>query len=619
MAKILRIANLCKTYNISNTIKQEVLKGINLEFEKGEMVALLGESGCGKSTLINIIGGLDNEYTGSVVIRGKFIRDFNENEMDDYRKKTIGLIFQNYNLISHMTLKENVEIAMKMTDVEKEERESRALDLLDLVGLKAHANKYPNQLSGGQKQRVAIARSLANNPSIILADEPTGALDKDSTVQILDILEKIAKMGKLVIIVTHSQVVATRCQRTIKIDDGVIISDERKEKPFENKYEKYVEVKPKSIKTKDISKLSLTNLLSNKARSLLVSIGISIGIAALILILALSSGITSYVKEYYSSDTSNTLITVTSDAKYSTISSSKISSINSISGTSRVIESHTARVVSYEYGEISSTISKIYEDVSINSLDIVYGSELENANDIIVDLDFAIEIATSPVAAIGTEISLTHNGYTQSFNIVGIYDSSEDSSAYILSSGMNLFNSSSINTIYVLAKDITYVDSVQDEIQNLGLIATTTSDEASTVLDYIDLSTKVLTAVSLIAMVVSGIMIIIVMHISVVERTHEIGVLRSIGARKKDISNIFMVEAAMLGILGGVIGIGISLSIATIVNIICKITADYMFISYNPLFYILGLLISVVISAISGIAPSKKASNLDPIEALRFE
>ena len=142
-----------------------------MELGSGELVRLLGESGCGKSTLLNIIGGLDTDYTGSVVIRGKFIRDYSENEMDDYRKKKVGLIFQNYNLIPHMTLKENVEIAMKMTDIEESEMKKRALELLELVGLKEHADKYPNQLSGGQKQRVAIARSLANNPEIILADE----------------------------------------------------------------------------------------------------------------------------------------------------------------------------------------------------------------------------------------------------------------------------------------------------------------------------------------------------------------------------------------------------------------------------------------------------------------
>lgn len=182
MAAIIRIANLSKTYKITNTIKQDVLRGISGEFNRGELVAILGESGSGKTTLINILGGMDSDYTGSVVIKGKYIRDFQESEMDDYRKKRVGLIFQNYNLIGHMDVISNIEIAMVMSDISEKVRRERALDLLKLVGLEDQAYKMPNQLSGGQKQRIAIARALANNPQIILADEPTGALDKESTI-----------------------------------------------------------------------------------------------------------------------------------------------------------------------------------------------------------------------------------------------------------------------------------------------------------------------------------------------------------------------------------------------------------------------------------------------------
>jgi len=188
---LLRVANLNKSYYLNKTQKQEVLKGVDIEFKSGNLVALLGESGCGKSTLINILGGLDMDYTGSIVIKGDFIRDFTEKEMDDYRKKRVGLIFQNYNLISHMSIKENIEIAMTISDVDEKVRTERSMDLLKMVGLAKYANKLPSQLSGGQKQRVAIARALANNPTIILADEPTGALDKDSADLVIKILKKL--------------------------------------------------------------------------------------------------------------------------------------------------------------------------------------------------------------------------------------------------------------------------------------------------------------------------------------------------------------------------------------------------------------------------------------------
>jgi len=191
----LRIANLKKTYRVSRTENQEVLKGVNVEFKRGELVAMLGESGCGKSTLINILGGLDNDYTGSVVLNGEFFKDYTEKQLDDYRKSKVGLIFQSYNLINHMTVIENVEIAMTMSNYSKEERNKTALALLKDMEIEQYKNKLPNQLSGGQKQRVAIARALANNPEIILADEPTGALDKQSADQVLDILKKIAESG----------------------------------------------------------------------------------------------------------------------------------------------------------------------------------------------------------------------------------------------------------------------------------------------------------------------------------------------------------------------------------------------------------------------------------------
>ena len=244
--------------------------------------------------------------------------------MDDYRKKRIGMVFQNYNLISHMTIKENIMLSMQMSDVNKETQIKRAEDLLTLVGLYEYRDKYPNQLSGGQNQRVSIARALANNPSIILADEPTGALDKESTLLVVDILKKIAMMGKLVIIVTHSEKVAKSCTRVIKMEEGVISSDEIISKPSKNKYEKYKEIKPKSINKKSILKMAYKNLLSNKIRNILVSIGIAIGIASLILILALSSGITTYVNQYFGRDESNEILTLTTDTS---ISASNISSI----------------------------------------------------------------------------------------------------------------------------------------------------------------------------------------------------------------------------------------------------------------------------------------------------
>ena len=616
MASILRIANLCKTYYISNTIKQDVLKGINLELGSGELVALLGESGCGKSTLLNIIGGLDTDYTGSVVIRGKFIRDYSENEMDDYRKKKVGLIFQNYNLIPHMTLRENVEIAMKMSDIEESEMKKRSLELLELVGLKEHADKYPNQLSGGQKQRVAIARSLANNPEIILADEPTGALDKEAASLVHKILNEIALMGKLVIIVTHSKAVANMCSRIIKIEDGIVVSDQMKNKP-KKEYVRYKEIDVKSIKTKEIAKLSFKNIIASLSRNILVSIGIAIGIAALILILALSDGITNYVKDYYGADGKSTIISAEYD-KNTLISSSTITDIYKIDGIKDITKGTNLTSMTLTYNDKEYNMAKLYEYNSINYPELLIGSYPSN-DEIIIDLDFAEAISeSSAVSVIGLTVYVSNGTNTNSFIVSGIYDDSSSATAYITASAMDNY-STNTTVLYVEVNDITYLEQVKEELINLGFNANELNEEASTVLDYIDLGTTVLTAVALIAMVVSAIMIIIVMYISVIERTQEIGILRSIGARKKDILKMFIIEASMLGFFGGTFGAIIAYVVAIITNVISLIAANAYFISYNPLFYLLGLLISIIVSILAGIAPSNKASKLDPVEALRYE
>lgn len=619
MASILRIANLCKTYQITNTQKQEVLKGVNLELDSGEMVALLGESGCGKSTLINILGGLDTDYTGSVVIKGKFIRDFSEQEMDDYRKKRIGLIFQNYNLIPHMSLIENVEIAMQLSDIDEQTRKNRALELLEMVGLKNHASKFPSQLSGGQKQRVSIARALANNPSIILADEPTGALDRESREQVTEILKKIAQMRKLVIVVTHSNYVAQECSRIVSLEDGRVIFDEIKTKYKQEKYQVFKEANPKNIKTKEIIKLSLRNMKGNRNRNLLVSLGISIGIAALILILALSQGLTNYVKDYYGSDDMATTIRATK----STISDDTLEEVYSFSGISKIYESCVLSSAKLTYDETVITANRIdcyYDDCAP---DVAYGSAPVSDYEMMVNITTAQDLTDDAIISlIGQTLNINYNGYNVEFKITGIYDdSTTERNSFILDNNIDDFflSTHTLNTLFIKTIDISYNDGIIDELEELSFSIKVEDNDSSTILEYIDLGTNVLAAVSAISTIVSAIMIIIVFHISVVERTQEIGILRSIGSRRKDIAKMFMSEALMLGTLSGIFAIIISLIIASITNIVCYVALDSIFISYNPLFYITGLLVSIIVSGLAGIAPSSKAANLDPIEALRFE
>lgn len=617
MASILRIANLCKEYLITNTKRQEVLKGVSFELDSGEMVALLGESGCGKSTLINILGGLDTDYTGSVVIKGKFIRDFSEKEMDDYRKKRIGMIFQGYNLIAHLNLLENIEIALELSDIDEKTRRERSLELLDLVGLKNHADKLPSQLSGGQKQRVAIARALANNPSIILADEPTGALDRESREQVLAILKKIAQMGKLVIIVTHSSYVAQACTRIIKLEDGMVCSDVTKDIYKLDKYQNFKEAEPKNISNKKIFAMSWRNMKGKRSRNLLVSIGISISIAALILILALSRGLAGYVNDYYGQVELNTSLR----ASYgSQIPDSVIEEVKDISGVNNIYESYSSSVVDLSYDEHTTNPNRAETYYAECAPDVAYGNAPQNAGELLIGLDTACELTDGPIISlIGQDVSLTINSQTASLKIVGIYETTEATKGiYLLKEDMDLF-STTVNTLYIKVTNVSYIENVTSSLEDLSFVVKTEENSSQEVLEYIDLGTNVLTAVCAISTFVSAIMIIIVFRISVVERTREIGVLRSIGSRKKDIEKMFLSEAFILGLASGLFAIAISLVIAGITNLVSYIMMDATFISFNPIYYLIGLFVSIIVSLLAGILPSKAAANLDPIEALRFE
>lgn len=295
---MLKLENITKDY-ISGDSKVQALKGISIEFRKSEFVSILGQSGCGKTTLLNIIGGLDRYTKGDLIINGKSTKEFKDKDWDAYRNYSVGFVFQNYNLIPHQTILSNVELALTISGVSRKERKERAIKALEDVGLKEQIHKKPNQLSGGQMQRVAIARALVNNPDIILADEPTGALDTKTSVQIMEILKEISK-DKLIIMVTHNPELAEKYStRVVKILDGVITDDSN---PFNKEdSEKEKENKAKSGRTSmkffTALRLSLNNLMTKKGRTILTSFAGSIGIIGIALILAISTGVQNYISK----------------------------------------------------------------------------------------------------------------------------------------------------------------------------------------------------------------------------------------------------------------------------------------------------------------------------------
>ncbi len=308
---MLKLKNITKEY-VSGDTKVEALKGISIEFRKNEFVSILGQSGCGKTTLLNIIGGLDRYTSGDLIINGKSTKDFKDKDWDAYRNYSVGFVFQSYNLIPHQTVLENVELALTISGISRKERKQRAIKALEDVRLKEQIHKKPNQLSGGQMQRVAIARALVNNPDIILADEPTGALDTKTSVQIMEILKKISK-DKLIVMVTHNPDLAEKySSRIVKILDGVITDDS---KPFTKEdEEKEKGIKAKSGRTSmkffTALRLSLNNLMTKKGRTILTSFAGSIGIIGIALILSISNGVQNYINRVEEETLSSYPITI---------------------------------------------------------------------------------------------------------------------------------------------------------------------------------------------------------------------------------------------------------------------------------------------------------------------
>lgn len=295
---MLQLKNITKNY-LSGDNEVQALKGINIEFRENEFVSILGQSGCGKTTLLNIIGGLDRYTSGDLIINGKSTKEFKDKDWDTYRNHSVGFVFQSYNLIPHQTVLANVELALTISGVGKAERKKKAIEALQKVGLGDQINKKPNQMSGGQMQRVAIARALVNDPDILLADEPTGALDSKTSVQVMEILKEISK-DRLIIMVTHNPELAKKySSRIVKLLDGKIIDDSNPYKSSEEDVKKARNKKDKSgkasMKFTTAVRLSLNNLMTKKGRTFLTSFAGSIGIIGIALILSLSHGMQSYI------------------------------------------------------------------------------------------------------------------------------------------------------------------------------------------------------------------------------------------------------------------------------------------------------------------------------------
>lgn len=626
----------------------KVLKGINLKFDRGEFVSILGESGGGKSTLLNIIGGLDHQYEGELIVDGESLKNASEKKFDAYRSQTIGFIFQSFNLISHFTNLENVMVPLEMTALSHKERAAKATALLEQVGLKEHINKHPNQLSGGQKQRVAIARALAADPDVIIADEPTGALDSQNTAEILAILQKIAEDGKLVIAVTHSQAVADYGTRVVHMVDGQIDYDKR----LKDAYPAPAESSPKKnspLSFMSAFKMAMQHMRYDIKRNLLIIFGASIGIFSVILMLGLGQGVTGYINDQVSSQVNPNTIQIARNVSQKQIengdqgnlANKDIKRFDKIKDVTKVEKGYYTNGVQVHYQKKSETIQLFQTFNKTERIQDIKTGTKPGTNEVLLTKATAKKLDKKNYKKmVGRTVTIYVNAISkdqrpvqmrQDVKVSGIINSGTEAITYGTLAKMYQAQNLDLapNFAAVTVNKTQNVKAVQNKIKayDSKVNGKTQKDYQITgvgaILDsintYLMLAFYVLAGIAGISLLVSAIMIIVVLYISVSERTKEIGILRAIGARKKDIRHLFVSEAFLIGLFSSVLGALIAWGGQALVNVIAQPLTHMPIVAITSGYVIFGIVISVVISLLAALAPSRKAAKLDPIEALAAE
>ncbi|MCG0620643.1 ABC transporter, ATP-binding and permease protein [Lactiplantibacillus plantarum] len=661
----LELHDIRKAYTLNHQ-ENVILKGINLNFERGEFISILGESGGGKSTLMNIIGGLDHHYDGDVLLDGQSLRSMNVRQVDRYRRETIGFIFQNFNLVSYLTVLDNVMLSLKMTKTSHAQQVQQAQDLLKRVGLEQQTHQYPNELSGGQKQRVAIARALASDPDIIIADEPTGALDSENTQEVMDILYSIAAEGKLVITVTHSQEVADYGTRIVHLDDGQIHDELVIGSPFD-----VVDKQPTRYRTlgfRHMFRMSMQHMRRMWLRYLLIIFGSSIGISSIVVMLGLGSGIQKYMNHQITSQVNPTAVQVSKKTgKVSTAARKKATSaaaykaaVNQEQVTAaKNAEVTTANVkqlaaikhvksaklgyyasTQASYKKTTVTASLQTDNPTVLSKTIKDGSRPENGQVLIgrklakkmvgkknyqqaLNKKLTVKLATVNRKNQSVTVS-------QTLTVSGITGSDDTSVVVLPQTVKKMLTAKNVayrpNFAIVQIDKLANVKQVEHQIKAIKgtnkkqqYNYTGIGDLIDSLNTYIRLATNVLTGVAGIALLVSAIMIIVVLYVSVSERTREIGVLRALGARKRDISHLFFAEALTIGVLAAVMGLLFGEGWQFLGNMAIYSLIKYPIVRISGAAMLGGITVSVVISLLAALAPAHMAARLDPVESLSHE
>ncbi|CAH1853327.1 ABC transporter ATP-binding protein/permease [Convivina intestini] len=654
----LELHKITKSYYLG---KQEfpVLKGIDLSFEKGEFVSILGESGGGKSTLMNIIGGLDRNFQGEVVVDGHLLDHHQAGQLDNYRRQTIGYIFQSFNLINYQTNLQNVETSLNMTTLSATERHERAELLLRKVGLGEHVHKYPSQLSGGQKQRVAIARALAGDPDVIIADEPTGALDSVNTGEVLVLLRQIAEEGKLVIMVTHSKEVADHSSRILYMENGHIARDRSLNEHHRIQNPMY-HLTSRPLSPATIWSMAYEHLRYNWLQSLLIILGSAIGVFSVILFLGLGNGVQGYINQQVGQLANPDYPTV-----YRNLSKdSKLNAVEQIDNTQKVMATNYASTtINSDYLDklsksqhvkniypayMLATANFSYHDVKVGSNFRSWAPNLStellkkgrkplHSGEIVVSKNFASKIGSNWTKAIGKEIEAEYVAVdadnnpvnvTAKLKVVGITDGNQAAEVFAVSHDemkAELAAAGALTDPNFVAVKIDKTTNVKEAVRKINsikingmqaFVAASMDDVLETIYRITNLATYVLAAISGISLLVSAIMIIVTTYMSVAERTKEIGVLRALGARQSDIKYLFTNESLLMAIVAAIIGIILAFIGQAVMNKLLYSLITYNIVHISAVNVLEAVAISIVITLAASFVPSRKAARLNTIEAL---
>lgn len=734
------------------------LKNINLYFEKGEVISIFGPSGCGKTTLLNIIGGLDTPTSGDMVIDDRLTTNFIEKEWDYFRNHRIGFVFQQYNLIEHLPIVENVALSVKLAGESNKSAKVRAINILKRVGLETHLHKLPGELSGGERQRVAIARALINDPDIILADEPTGALDNKTGNEIMDLIKEVCK-DKLVIIVTHNRKIAEKYStRIIELKDGRVESDTR---PVDKKI-KIVNRREKQrskLKFREAVRLSIYNIKGKFWRTILVSLGLSIGIVGLILIDSFFNSIRIgleqqnnllknnpdlYIHEQYVDDYDVEVLrgkiedygyfkevlysprnvfvfteNVTNDALLATpiygqaieipVSTSILDTFNSFVGDSRLPEADDEVTLHLNYASqlISSNLNltedELWEQIKGNQYlvyneylyipfeqelfkgfsdgtcvvtgtwdgdinnppldydEVLLGTLSENMSALSAYRDAPIKVSeTEDIFCADYDIFAWQLSYGEPVGdgfvvtVVGIHENglfpemifSDDvllsapyQSERIIADEddwQSLFNESIRYRGFLNNDDLEEKASVILSMEDDGYLIEENFGSGFNMFEgltnlFMYILQFIFSSIVFIAIITGGLMLLLILFISILERKREIGLVRAMGGTRADVRIIYTGETTMIGLMAGIISVALSIGLIALLNVIIynnylDQVMDYLpfvdphkVLTLNYVKLIFAILGSIVIAIISGLAPSIRAARKKPIEALRNE